>query len=154
MPSGVGQAQPELLRVVMSPSAEEQSGPWHPGTTPACSLSLLPFHSSPSRTCFVLPHLEAKAGAAALGQKSGSRTKAPCSLDESHSRAASSTSTEDLGTRPGSSFPCAVPRDGADWASSVVVPVLDRGSASASSLRAQGCGGTTQPTHDSWDAEQ
>lgn len=155
MPSGVGQAQPEFLRLVTSSSAEEQNRAWQPGINPAFSPSLLSFHSSPSWTCFVLPHLEAKGGAAALGhsmQKSGSRTEAPCSLGEPRIRAASSTSVEDLGTGPGSSFPYVVPRDGTDRASSVVVPVLDCSSTSASSLHAQGCGGTTQPTCDSWDA--
>lgn len=128
MPSGVGQAQPVPLRAVISPSAEEQSRPRQPGTNPACSPSLLCFLLSSSWTCFVLPSLEARGRAAALGhsmQESGSRTKAPCSQGEPCVRAASSTSTEDLGTKPGSSFPYTVPRDGTDWTSSVVVPVLD-----------------------------
>ena len=157
MPSGVGQAQPELLRAVMSPSGEEQSRPWQPGTNPACSPSLLCFFSSSSWARFVLPHLEVRGRVAALGhsmQESGSRTKALCSQGEPRVCAASSTSAEGLGTKPGSSFPYAVPRDGTDRASSVVVPVLDCGSTSASPLHAQGCGGTTQPTCDGWDAER
>lgn len=108
-------------------SAEELSGP-QPDTHPTCSSSLC-FLLSSGWTRFVLPRWGQGVGVGGVWQHcdtlhSGSKTKEPCSQDETHIHAASSTSTEDMGTKPSSSFSNTVPRDGTDRASSVTLPAL------------------------------